>query len=102
MPRFSLLALLLLFTTSPAFAQVPKSLADVAELKAEVVPAKAKRGETVTYRFTASPRGGGWVYPISPSIPGQLSKTALVPPRTGSLIFVTPATDPIGFKWKQK
>jgi thiol:disulfide interchange protein len=102
MARPFVLAALLLAAPASANAQVPTKLSDVAIVSAEVVPEKPRRGETVTYRFTAAPKTDGWVYPIKPSIPGQESKTSLIPPAPGDLIFVTQAVDPPGFKWKEK
>jgi len=102
MARPCVLAALLLLAPASASAQVPTKLSDVAIVTAEVFPDRAERGKTVTYRFTATPKADGWVYPIKPSIPGQESKTSLVPPAPGDLIFVAPAVDPPGFKWKEK
>ena len=88
MPRFSLLALLLLFTTSPAFAQVPKSLSDVASSHApNSSPAKAKRGETVTYKLTVHPSTAMDVPVVPPSRTRTTSRPALYLPAPGDLII---------------
>jgi thiol:disulfide interchange protein DsbD len=81
----TLLALLL--AASPALAQKQSKFAQVATVRAEVVPAKAKRGETVTYRFTVAPNPGYWTYPVKPGT-GQASVTALDPPSPDVLVFV--------------
>lgn len=86
---------------SPAMAQVPRKLADLADVRAEIVPRQARRGQTVTYRFTVAPKPGAWTYPIAPKT-GQASVTKLVPPPPGVLIFVTSPTDPPNHPWKTK
>ena len=68
-------------------------------MRAEVVPAKAKRGETVTYKFSIEPKSGYWTYPIKP-MTGQVSVTKLDAPPVGDLIFVTEAQDPSDDHWK--
>ncbi|MEJ5276692.1 MAG: hypothetical protein WHU94_12350 [Thermogemmata sp.] len=84
-----------------ATAQVPRKFADIAEVKAEIVPAQARRGQTVTYRLTVAPKPGAWTYPIAPKT-GQASVTKLVAPPPGVLIFVTPPADPPNHPWKTK
>lgn len=91
----------LLGLDSPATAQVPRKFADIAEVKAEIVPAQARRGQTVTYRLTVAPKSGAWTYPIAPKT-GQASVTKLVLPPPGVLIFVTPPADPPNHPWKTK
>ena len=104
--RIAFLALLL--AASPAAAQFDdpqlKAFADAGTLTAEVVPAKAKRGQTVTYRVTMTPNAASnvWTYPINPADKRQDEKTRIVPPAAGDLIFVTEAADPPGFSWATK
>ena len=63
--RIAFLALLL--AASPAAAQFDdqplRSFADAGTLSAQVVPEKAKRGQTVTYRVTMTPNAAirSWV-----------------------------------------
>src|SRR5262245_23150404 len=95
MPRFSVLAALLLLAPSPALAQVPDKLSDLAITSADILPDKAKRGQTVTYRLTLEIKPGAWTYPVKADT-GQTSLTVLKPPATGDLIFVTPPVDPPG------
>ncbi|MDW8243638.1 MAG: hypothetical protein RMJ88_10550 [Thermogemmata sp.] len=84
-----------------AVAQVPRKFADIAEVRAEIVPAQARRGQTVTYRLTVIPKPGAWTYPIAPKT-GQASVTRLVLPPPGVLIFVAPPVDPPNHPWKTK
>ena len=98
MPRLSSLAVLFIFAATPASAQVPKSLADLADTHAEIVPAKAKPGSTVTYRITVAPKPGAHTYPLKADT-GQAYLTRLYLPPPGDLIFVSQPVDPLGFKW---
>ncbi|HVL15018.1 MAG TPA: thioredoxin family protein [Gemmata sp.] len=104
--RIAFLALLL--AASPAAAQFDdqplRSFADAGTLSAQVVPEKAKRGQTVTYRVTMTPNAANnvWTYPIKPANAEQVEKTKIVPPATGDLIFVTEPTDPSGHPWATK
>ena len=91
---FPVLALVLL-APAAAPAQIPQKLSDIAATRAEITPAKAKPGETVTYRLTLETKPGAWTYPIK-SDTGQESLTVLRHPAPGDLIFVTNATDPAG------
>jgi thiol:disulfide interchange protein DsbD len=79
----------------PALAQIPDKLSDIAITRAEIVPAKAKRGETVTYRITVETKPGAWTYPVR-SDTGQTALTVLKHPAPADLIFVTSPTDPPG------
>jgi thiol:disulfide interchange protein DsbD len=78
----------------------PKSFDDIASISAEVVPAKAKRGQTVTYKLTVTPNPGAWTYPTKPQFPDQPGKNAFVLPTDGPLVFPAPAADPPGAKVK--
>ncbi len=106
-PRLLAAVLVLFGFESSARAQIedpfdtktPTKFSDVATITAEVVPAQAKRGETVKFRITATPKPGAWVYPLQAD---QDYKTRLVTPPAGELIFVTPPVDPPGFPWKTK
>jgi thiol:disulfide interchange protein DsbD len=108
MPRTPLLTLaaLLLAATSAAGQDDPRlrKFPDAGTLTVEVVPAKAKRGETVTYRVTMTPNAANnaWTYPIKPADAKQAAKTKLVPPPPGDLIFVTEPVDPPASFWKTK
>ena len=93
------LAATILLTASLSAAP-PKSFEEIADLKVEVRPAQAKRGETVTYRLTVTPKGGAWTYPTAPTVPGQASKNAIGFPAPADLIFVGPITDPPDVKRK--
>lgn len=84
-----------------AAGQVPRKFADIAEVRAEIVPSQARRGQTVVYRLTVAPRPGAWTYPIAPKT-GQPSVTKLVVPPPNVLIFVTPPADPPNHPWKTK
>ena len=92
----------LLSTAVPAGAkELPASFLRMADVKVEVVPEKAKRGETVIVRFTIDlkPEAEAHTYPFFPKDPTQDSKNSLslpVPsdPAAGGLIFLKGATDP--------
>lgn len=86
------LALIAVVLTGSAATAAP-GFADAASMRAEVIPAKAKRGETVTYRFTLEPKKGYWTYPIKPGT-GQASVSKFRLPETGNFIFVTEPKDP--------
>lgn len=121
LPALALLALLAL--VAPAAAQQPKSPFDLApktgaakkpeasnvvpigpyaEAKLEVIPAKAKRKETVTVRLTITPKNGAHTYPFFPADSSQLSKNTLNLPPPGELIYVGAVKDPIGLSQKQR
>lgn len=105
LPTVAALAALLV-AASPVSAQFdpPSKFDEVGDLAIEVVPAKAKRGETVTIKFTVTPKPGAWTYPASPKDAEQLAKNKFgVPKKAGDLIFPPlPVADPPGAKWKEK
>jgi thiol:disulfide interchange protein len=76
--------------------RLPKDFFEIADITAEVVPAKAKRGETVTFKITVSPKiVGAWTYPNNPSDPEQTSKNDIrLPKDPGAVLFVEPVSDP--------
>ncbi|HEV3386565.1 MAG TPA: cytochrome c biogenesis protein CcdA, partial [Gemmata sp.] len=79
----------------PKSNRIPTRFSEVADITAEVVPAKAKRGETVTFKFTVTPKPGAWTYPTKPEDPEQSARNKLaVPQKPGDAIFVTPVLDP--------
>ena len=82
---------------------MPKEFAKRAGVTVEVVPAKAKRGETVTVRITVAPKpdAHSWTYPVFPKDPAQLGKNMIELPDPGDLIFIGKVTDP-PVKWKDK
>ena len=103
------LVVLALAATAPAQpGGPPKSFADVAKVTAEVDPATAKRGATVTVRVTVRPEFGAWTYPIHPKDPRQESKNRFALPAVGEKGFAGlvpvggPAADPTAAEWKFK
>ena len=109
MSRLACLSLLLVIPCSghaqddnPFETATPKSFEEVATLSAEIVPAKAKRGETVTYKVTVVPRKGAWTYPIKPKDDSQVAKNGIGLPKPGDLIFVDNIVDPPGLKEKPR
>jgi thiol:disulfide interchange protein len=117
-PGFAILTtVVLLFAATSAGAQpgfgedvfnskpkrIPTEFSEVADIKAEVVPTKAKRGETVTFKITVIPKAGAWTYPTRPVDPKQDSKNEIVLPQVpGAVLFVTPVTDPVQPKPHEK
>jgi thiol:disulfide interchange protein DsbD len=109
--RTPLAALTLALLAAPAAAQPPdlpftlpgankaRSFEDVAEYEARIEPAKAKPGETVTFKLTVTPKPGAWTYPANPP-DGQLARNDIDYPRRGDLIFVGGVADPPGWKTK--
>ena len=104
------IAFVLLFLAMPVRAQfddpIPSktskkanAFAGVATMTSEIVPAKAKPGQLVTYRLTVSPKPGCWTYPANPPAT-QLSKNKIKLPAAGDVVFVEPVTDPLGAKEK--
>jgi thiol:disulfide interchange protein DsbD len=83
--------------------KIPKDFTARAGVKVEVVPVKAKRGETVLVRVTVAPKpeAHSWTYPAFPKDPSQKSKNVIVPPDPGELIFIGKVTDP-PVKWEEK
>ena len=66
-----------------------RSFAEIASTsRAEVVPAKAKRGETVTYKLTIEPKPGAWTYPIKSDDRTRRRTNVLEHPAPADLIFV--------------
>ncbi|MDY3555849.1 cytochrome c biogenesis protein CcdA [Gemmata sp. JC717] len=107
-----LAAFALFVLAAPAGAQpdigakgnLPKEFAARASVSVEVVPAKAKRGETVLIKLTVAPRpeAHAWTYPAFPKDgEEQLSRNALAFPPPGDLIFVGKLADP-AVAWKEK
>jgi thiol:disulfide interchange protein DsbD len=85
-----------------------KSFAEMADLKAKVVPEKAKRGEIVTYQITVTPKRGARTYPINPSNPTQASRNVFKLPVAANkgtkvedviLIPTGLVSDPLNFEW---
>ena len=104
---FALLALLFPLTASaqfepdePAAKKPPRSFAEIGSFTAEVVPAKARRGQTVAFRLTATPKAGAWTYPVHPKNPDQSARNKFMLPPPGAVIFVGPTIDPPGAKEK--
>jgi thiol:disulfide interchange protein len=110
--RTPLAALTLALLAGPAVGQPPElpftlpgagsmyhSFEDVAEVTTSIEPAKAKPGQTVTFRLTIAPKPGCDTYPAN-APKHQNSKNIIKLPRPGDLIFVGPVTDPPG--WKEK
>src|SRR5690349_1935890 len=109
--RTLLLALTLALLAAPAAAQPPglpftlpganeaKSFEDVAEVAASIEPTKAKRGQTVTFKLTITPKPGCDTYPANPP-EHQDSRNIINLPKPGDLIYVGPVTDPAG--WHEK
>lgn len=109
---FSLISLFV--ATAPAMAQgdlldasrppskLPPKFRKLADVKLEVVPAKARWGETVTVKLTIvlEPGEDGHTYPFFPSkYPEQEYRNSLALPKpgdaaAGGLIFLNDVTDP--------
>ncbi len=82
-----------LLNTKPK--RIPSAFSEVADITADVVPATAKRGETVTFRITVIPKAGAWTYPTKPADPEQASKNKLaLPEKFDAVIFITSVKDP--------
>jgi thiol:disulfide interchange protein DsbD len=85
---------------------LPKKFREWTDVRLEVVPPKAKRGETVTFRFTMDLKPGVDTYPFFPHDPNQTSRNELSLPKpdesaAGDLVFLAnQAVDPPG--WKEK
>jgi thiol:disulfide interchange protein DsbD len=107
--RGFLLLFALAIVVSPASGQFTPDLpgtktkarkfADVADLKAEIVPAQAKPGEAVTLKLTIAPKAECWTYPFFPPA-GQSSKNGITPSAENPLVFVGRLTEPNG--WIEK
>jgi len=95
----------------PAAAQIklpggagfkPKAFADVGEIAAEVIPAKAKAGEVVTLKLTITPKRGWHTYPVN-APEAQTGRISLKPeagakPQVRTLYVVGPVKDPDGWE----
>lgn len=103
-------AFVLFVVAMPALAQLDdlipsksskkaNAFAGVATMTSEIVPAKAKPGQLVTYRLTVSPKPGCWTYPAN-APPKQVGKSKIKLPAAGDVVFVEPVTDPYGAKEK--
>jgi thiol:disulfide interchange protein len=74
---------------------IPTKFSQVADINTEVVPAKAKRGETVTFKVTVTPKPEAWTYPIKPEDPKQIEKNKFtLSDKPSDLILVVPVADP--------
>jgi thiol:disulfide interchange protein len=111
MSRPAVLLALLTLCAAPATAaaqptsggRLPASFAKHADVTVEVVPAKAKIGETVTVRLTVVPKNGYHTYPASPPNPmGPDTKNVMEPPKPGDLVFIEPAKEKPASGWKEK
>lgn len=87
----------------PSKGKLPKDFTNRASVSVEVVPAKAKRGETVLVKVTLAPKADAhaWTYPAFPADPAQSSRNTIEFPEPGDLIFVGKVNDP-QTKWKEK
>lgn len=81
--------------------KLSKEFTKRADVAVEVVPAKAKWGETVTVKLTVTPKPGAWTYPAFPADPSQTSRNSIELPPPGDLIFIGGAADP-RVKWEEK
>ena len=110
MRAIAIVAFVLFVVAMPAPAQLDdlipsksskkaNAFAGVATMTSEIVPAKAKPGQLVTYRLTVSPKPSSWTYPANPP-PKQFSKSKIKLPPAGDVVFVEPVTDPYGAKEK--
>ncbi|HEY1187459.1 MAG TPA: cytochrome c biogenesis protein CcdA, partial [Gemmata sp.] len=94
-------------STTPASAQptttLPKEFAKRADVTVDVVPPKAKRGETVIVKLTIAPKpeAHAWTYPAFPKDPAQSSRNIIAWPEPGDLIFIGKIADP-AVTWKEK
>ncbi len=82
-----------------ASASKAKSFADAAEVTASIEPARAKPGQTVTFKLTVAPKQGFDTYPTT-GPESQVGRNVIKLPPPGDLIFVGSVTDPPG--WKEK
>ncbi len=78
-----------------------RSFADVATVSAEIVPAKAKPGDAVTFRLIVTPKPDCKTYPFRPTT-GQVSKNDFAPLTAGSVLLPKPPADPPGATVKEK
>lgn len=76
-----------------------KNFSEIATTSIEIEPKQAKRGETVTLRFTIAPKPNCYTYPMNPP-DHQLGKNTLGLPKSGPLVFVGSIIDPPGAKAK--
>ena len=88
--------------TLPGAAFKPKGFAEVGEIAAEVVPAKARPGEVVTLKLTVTPKRGWHTYPVN--VPeAQTGRIGLKPeagtkPQARTLYIVGAVKDPDGWE----
>ncbi len=99
MNRFLLAVLLFPLATAAASAQFggprPKANEVLTKAEATILPATAKRGETVTWRFTVEIIPGWHTYPTVQVHPEALSYvTKFKFPKAGDVVFVGPVIDP--------
>lgn len=101
MKRLSLLSVTLLaLGTSPALAQKLTFDTAVESVRAEIEPAKAKPGQTVTYRLIVKLTPGHHTYPTVQPDKKVTARNTIQLPDPGDLIFVEPVADPPGGKKK--
>ncbi|AMV23046.1 Thiol:disulfide interchange protein DsbD precursor [Gemmata sp. SH-PL17] len=115
MPRSALLPALFVLCglAAPAGAQfgeeplakvaskLPKEFTKRGDVTVQVVPAKAKWGETVTVKVTVTPKSHAWTYPAFPTDPKQSARNTVELPSPSDLIFIGGVVDP-PVKWKVK
>ncbi|MBN9118625.1 MAG: thioredoxin family protein [Planctomycetes bacterium] len=82
-------------------SKLPKGFARLADVTVDVVPAKAKWGETVVVKLTITPKADGYTYPAFPKDAKQDSRNTVEFPPIGDLIFIGTVTDP-PVVWKEK
>jgi thiol:disulfide interchange protein DsbD len=82
--------------------KLSKGFTDRAEVSVEVVPAKAKAGETVTVRLTVTPRNGAWTYTAFPKDSNQIARNTMAAPTPGPLVFLGPAAEKPSKGWQEK
>jgi thiol:disulfide interchange protein len=103
---FALLALCAAPATAPAqpvgSPKLPGKVANLIEVRVEVDPAKAKANETVTVRLTASPKNGGYTYPVKPKDATQPGRNAMDLPAPSDLVFIAPTVEKPSKGWKEK
>jgi thiol:disulfide interchange protein DsbD len=76
--------------------KLPPEFTDRADLSVEVVPAKAKWGETVTVKLTVAPKpdAHAWTYPVFVKDSNQAARNGVEPPQSSALVVITPVVDP--------
>jgi cytochrome c biogenesis protein CcdA len=100
MTRITLSFLLILFAgTSPTAAGSEPLTFDTAvqSIRAQIEPAEAKPGQTVTYKLIVELNPGHHTYPtVQPDPREKDSKNVIELPASGDLVFVEPVRDPDG------